>query len=205
MRSTLAAAGFLLLFLSIPSIGAAVDGPSPATEGGAAVHPEGAKLGKSPAPAPAFTAVPPPAALPSGIPTEVPATPAPGVPPAQAPPVPAQNLPAPAPPAPTAAPSRPPVVPAASFVAPPAEKAPDRVLSPGEVDLQVTKNLEEVPEEGEGMGEEFFATASMEVEKGSGGASPGSPGRSTSSSATSRPGDARGSSCICPARGSMSG
>jgi membrane-bound lytic murein transglycosylase D len=34
----------------------------------------------------------------------------------------------------------------------------------------VTKNLEAVPEEGEGMGEEFFATASMEVEKGKGGA-----------------------------------
>jgi membrane-bound lytic murein transglycosylase D len=30
----------------------------------------------------------------------------------------------------------------------------------------VTKNLEDVPEEGEGMGEEFFTTASMEIEKG---------------------------------------
>jgi membrane-bound lytic murein transglycosylase D len=44
------------------------------------------------------------------------------------------------------------------------------VLSPGEVDLQVTKNLEDVPDEAEGMGEDFFATASMEVEKGEGGA-----------------------------------
>ncbi|OYV73084.1 MAG: hypothetical protein B7Z74_04500 [Deltaproteobacteria bacterium 21-66-5] len=34
----------------------------------------------------------------------------------------------------------------------------------------MTKNLEDVPEEGEGMGEEFFTTASMEVEKGKGGA-----------------------------------
>ena len=67
---------------------------------------------------------------------------------------------------PTAVPPRRPVVPTASFVAPPSEKAPDRVLSPGEVDLQVTKNLEDVPEEGEGMGEAFFATASTEVEKG---------------------------------------
>jgi membrane-bound lytic murein transglycosylase D len=66
-------------------------------------------------------------------------------------------------------PSRLPAVPTASFVAPPSEKAPDLVLSPGEVDLQVTKNLEDVPEEDEGMGEEFFATASKEVEKGRGG------------------------------------
>jgi membrane-bound lytic murein transglycosylase D len=33
----------------------------------------------------------------------------------------------------------------------------------------VTKNIEDAPEEGEGMGEEFFATASMEIEKGKGG------------------------------------
>jgi membrane-bound lytic murein transglycosylase D len=66
-------------------------------------------------------------------------------------------------------PSRLPASSTVSFVAPPSEKAPDRVLSPGEVDLQVTKNLEDVPEEGEGMGEEFFATASKEVEKGKGG------------------------------------
>jgi len=78
--------------------------------------------------------------------------------------VPAQN-----PQAPAAVPSRLPAVPTTSFVAPPSEKVPDRVLSPGEVDLQVTKNLEDVPEEGEGMGEDFFATASMEVEKGKGG------------------------------------
>jgi membrane-bound lytic murein transglycosylase D len=43
------------------------------------------------------------------------------------------------------------------------------VLSPGEVDLQVTKNLGEVAEEEEAMGEEFFASASKEVEKGKGG------------------------------------
>jgi len=34
----------------------------------------------------------------------------------------------------------------------------------------VTKNLEDVPEEVEGMGEEFFSTASMELEKGEEGA-----------------------------------
>jgi membrane-bound lytic murein transglycosylase D len=55
-------------------------------------------------------------------------------------------------------------------VAPPSDKAPDRVLSPREVDLQVTKNLEDVAEDAEGMGEEFFATASLEVEKGKEGA-----------------------------------
>ena len=168
MRNALAAAGFLLLFVSIPSFGGTADGLSPATAGGAAVNPEGTKVGKSPAPAPASTAVPPATVTP-GVPAAVPAAPAPGVPPAPAPSVPAQNLPAPAAPAPAAVPSRPPAVPTVSFVAPPSEKAPDRVLSPGEVDLQVTKNLEDVPEEGEGMGEEFFATASKEVEKGKGG------------------------------------
>ncbi len=165
MRSALAAAGFLLLFVSIPSFGVAADTLSPATAGGAAVNPGGTKAGKSPAPAPASTAVPPATDTP-GVPAAVPATPAPEVPPAPAPSVPAQNLPAPAAPAPAAVPSRLPAVPTASFVAPPSEKAPDLVLSPGEVDLQVTKNLEDVPEEGEGMGEEFFSTASMEVEKG---------------------------------------
>jgi len=66
-------------------------------------------------------------------------------------------------PPPAAVPS---AVPTASFVAPLSEKTPDRVLSPGEVDLQVTKNIEDAPEEGEGLGEAFFATASIEVEKG---------------------------------------
>ena len=74
---------------------------------------------------------------------------------------------------PAAVPSRLPSVPPVSIAAPPSEKAPDRVLSPGEVDLQVTKNLGEEAEsdkEGEeGMGEDFFANASREVEKGKGG------------------------------------
>ena len=81
------------------------------------------------------------------------------------PPVPGQNLSSPA-----APPSRPPVVPTASFVSPPSEKTLDRVLSPGEVDQQVTKNLEDTPDEGEGLGEAFFNTASTEVEKGKEGA-----------------------------------
>ena len=163
MRNALAAAGFLLLFASIPSFGVTADGLSPATAGGAAVNPEDTKVGKSPGPEPASTDVPSATVTP-GAPARVPAAPAPEVPPAPAPSVPAQNLPAPA-----AVPSRLPAVPTVSFVAPPSEKAPDLVLSPGEVDLQVTKNLEDVPEEGEGMGEEFFATASKEVEKGKGG------------------------------------
>jgi membrane-bound lytic murein transglycosylase D len=171
MRNVLAAAGFLLLFASIPSFGVAADTLSPATAGGAAADPGDAKAGKSPAPAPASSAVPPATVTP-GVPAAVPAALAPslGVPPVPVPSIPAQYHPAPAAPAPAAVPSRLPVVPTVSFVAPPSEKAPDLVLSPGEVDLQVTKNLEDVPEEGEGMGEEFFATASMEVEKGRGGA-----------------------------------
>jgi hypothetical protein len=204
VRNALAAAGFLLLFASIPSFGVAADGLSPATAGGAAVNPEDTKVGKSPGPAPASTAVPSATVTP-GMPAGVPAAPAPEAPPAPAPSVPAQNLPATAAPVPAAVPSRLPAVPTVSFVAPPSEKAPDLVLSPGEVDLQVTKNIEDVTEEGEGMGEEFFATASMEIEKGRGGSSPGSPGRSTSSSSTSRPGDARGSNCTCPARENTSG
>ena len=87
------------------------------------------------------------------------------IPLAKVPPVPGQNLFSPA-----APPPRPPVVPTASIVAPPSEKALDRVLSPGEVDQQVTKNLEDTPDEGEGLGEAFFNTASTEVEKGKEGA-----------------------------------
>lgn len=168
MRNALAVAGFLLLFVSIPSFLVAADGLSPATAGGTAGNPEGTKAGKSPPPAPVSTAVPPATVTP-GVPTAVPIAPAAKVPPAQAPSVPAQSLPAPAVPAPTGVPSRPPVAPTVSFVAPPSEKAPDRVLSPGEVDLQVTKNLGDVAEEEEGLGEEFFTTASKEVAKGKAG------------------------------------
>jgi membrane-bound lytic murein transglycosylase D len=69
-----------------------------------------------------------------------------------------------------AAPSRLPPLPAASLVGPPSPKTHDKVLSPRDVDLQVTKNLEDVPEEVDGLGEEFFTTASVEVEKGKEGA-----------------------------------
>ncbi|MHB9060987.1 MAG: LysM peptidoglycan-binding domain-containing protein [Desulfobacteria bacterium] len=191
MKKCLAAAGFLLMFVSIPSFGGTADVLSPATAAVAAANPDGTKSVKTPAPALASTAVPPGTVAP-GAPAAVPADPVPRVSPAQAPSGPVRNLhPSAAAgvpstpwvpsvlapsvraqdlPAPAALPSRLPAVPAVSFVAPPSEKAPDRVLSPGEVDLQVTKNLEDVPEEGEGMGEEFFTTASMEVEKGKGGA-----------------------------------
>jgi len=63
-----------------------------------------------------------------------------------------------------------PPIPSASLVAPSSEKAPDRVLSPGEVDLQVNRNLGEDEEIGERIGEDFFANASLEVEKGKEGA-----------------------------------
>jgi len=190
VRNVLAAAGFLLLFVSTPSFLVAADTLSPPTAGAAAVAPDGTKDGKSTVPAPPYKTIPLATVTPD-VPAAVPAPPAPKVLPAQAPSVPVRNLPPPAAagvpstpwvpsvlapsiraqnlPAPAAVPSRLPAVPAASFVAPPSEKASDRVLSPGEVDLQVTKNLEDVPEEVEGMGEEFFATASMEVEKGKGG------------------------------------
>jgi len=76
---------------------------------------------------------------------------------------------APASPVPAAVPSRLPSGSQVSIGAPPSEKVPDRVLSPVEVDLQVTKNLGEDAEAEERMGEDFFATASLEVEKGGGG------------------------------------
>ena len=169
MRSALVAAGILLLFLSIPSFGGTADGIPPAGSGAAAVNPDGTKTGKSPGPAVPPRAVPPATVTP-GVPVAaVPAAPAPWAvtPPSSS--LPSQSIPSPASPVPGPVPSRPPAVPTASFVAPPSEKAPDLVLSPGEVDLQVTKNIEDVPDEDEGMGEEFFATASKEVEKGSGG------------------------------------
>jgi len=167
VRNGLATAAFLLLFASIPSIGGAAEPLSPAPAAGAAVTAEGTKDGISPASVPASTAVPPETPA-SGVPASVPVVPAPGVPPHQVPSVPTLNLSTPAAPTVAAVPPRLPTVPTA-FVAPPSEKAPDRVLSPGEVDLQVTKNLEDVPEDAEGLGEEFFTTASEEVAKGRGG------------------------------------
>ena len=165
MRNALATAALLLLFAPLPSFGGTADAASPAMAGGAATHPEGAKAAKPPA----LAAVPPPA-VPSGVPAAVPALSPAGAPPPQASSDPAQNPSAQAPAA-IAAPPRPLSPPAASFVAPPSEKAADRVLSPGEVDQQVTKNIADAPDEDEeeGLGESFFATASEEVEKGKGG------------------------------------
>ncbi len=167
MRNTLAA-GFLLLFVSIPSFGGTADTLPPATAGGTAGTSDGPKAGKPPVPAPASTAVPSATAMP-GVPAAILPVFAPGVPPVTAPSIPAQNPPLPAAPVPTAVPSRLPAVPTVSLVAPPSEKAPDRVLSPGEVDLQVSKNLGDGAEEEGGMGEEFFTSATKEVEKGRGG------------------------------------
>lgn len=172
MRSALAA-GFLLLFVSIPSIGEPADAFPPAPAG-TGVDSDGAVAGESPGSIPAIRTVPPPVVASSAVPAatspENPTASASGIPPAPAPPVPAPYLTIPAAPAPIAVPFRPPPFPAASVVAPPSEKSPDRVLSPREVDLQVTKNLEDIPGEEEGMGEAFFTTASVEVEKGEGGA-----------------------------------
>jgi len=170
LRSTLAAARFLLLFVAIPSFGWGADTLPPATAEGAAVHPDDSKPGKSPPPEPASKAVPAAAVVP-GVPPAVTAVPSPKVSTAPVPSVPARNPSVPATPVPTAVPSRLPAIPTVSLVAPPSEKVSDRVLSPGEVELQVTKNLVDVAaaEEKEGLGEEFFASASEEVEKGNGG------------------------------------
>jgi membrane-bound lytic murein transglycosylase D len=163
VRSVLVAAGFLLLLVSIPSFGGTGDTPSPATAARAVRPPDGTKDGISTDPAPEVPPVPAPLVLRRDLPAPaVSAVPAPEAPP--------WTLPVLATPAPTAVKPRLPSVPAASFVAPPSEKSPDKVLSPGEVDLEVTKNLEDDPEDGDGMGGEFFSTASMEVEKGEEGA-----------------------------------
>ncbi len=168
VRSVFLAAGFLLLFASIPSIGETGTTLPPAAVAGG--DSDGAMAGNFPDSALASTAVPSEAAA-QGAPVVVSTAPAPWVPPIPGPPVPAEKNPAAqAVPVRVAVPYRLPPLPKASFVAPPSEKAPDRVLSPSEVDHEVTKNLEDVPEELDGLGEEFFTTASMEVEKGSGGA-----------------------------------
>ncbi|MGE5284701.1 MAG: LysM peptidoglycan-binding domain-containing protein [Actinomycetota bacterium] len=186
MRSAFVAAGFLLLLVAIPSFGEAVDAPSPAAER-AAGAPDGAMAGNSTVPGAESAAVPPTPVAPV-VPAAIPAARSPEAPPGPAPLVLKRNLPAPAvsavpapgatpwhlpvqaTPAPTAVQPRLPSVPTASFVAPLSDKAPDKVLSPGEVDLQVTKNLEDAPEEVDGLGEDFFTTASTEVEKGEEGA-----------------------------------
>ena len=163
MRKVLAA-GFLLLIVAIPSFGGAADTPSLETTGGPAVNPDSAKSANAPG-----SAVVPPAPAAEGVPAVVPLAAVPGGRPVPAASVPPQNPIPPAAPTPAFVPSRLPPVPTVSLVAPPSEKAPDRVLSPGDVDLQVTKNLVDVVDEEEGLGEEFFANASTEVEKGKGG------------------------------------
>jgi len=188
VRNVIAAAGFLLLFAAIPSFGETADTGTPTA--GTGVVSDGTRAGESPAFSPAASTVPPPqvasTAVPAAPTSAVPPDSASGVPPVSAPTVlrvpvpeappapalsvPARDLSAPAAPAPIAVPYRPSSIPTVSLIAPPSEKTPDKVLSPGEVDLQVTKNLEDVPEEVDGLGEEFFATASAEVEKGTEGA-----------------------------------
>jgi len=168
VRSVFLTAGFLLLFVSLPSFGGSADDVSPAAVG-AAVASNGPRAGESQGSTPASTPVPPATAA-QRAPVADFAAPAPWVPPVPGPPVSAKNPVDRAVPVRAAVPYRLAPLPAASFVGPPSEKAPDLVLSPREVDLQVTKNLEDDPEDVEGLGEEFFTTASMEVEKGKEGA-----------------------------------
>ncbi len=158
MKIVLAGAGILLLSVSI---GTAAGAASAVPAGDAATRTDGPQPVKTPASALLPAAVPPIPA-PNGVPVTPPAV--------AAQPVPTPSISVPAAPVPVSVPSRLPAVPAASLVVPPSEKAPDRVLSPGEVDLEVTKNLKEAPEDPEGIGEEFFSSASTEVEKGAGGA-----------------------------------
>jgi len=187
VRSLFVAAVFLLLYAAIPSVGETADTYTPPP--GPRIDSDAAGAGETPRSAGASTAVPPAAAA-QADPGAVPVSPTPRVPlvparnpAAQAdpvavpvapapwvPPVPARNPALQAVPARVAVPYRLPPLPKASFIASPSEKAPDRVLSPSEVDHEVTKNLEDAPDEMDGLGEEFFATASLEVEKGKGGA-----------------------------------
>jgi peptidoglycan lytic transglycosylase D len=70
-------------------------------------------------------------------------------------------------PFPMSVPSRLPPLRQVSLIAPPSEKAPDLVLSPGEVDQQVSDNLQDDADEE--SQDPFFANASEEIEKGEDG------------------------------------
>lgn len=169
MRSVLAAGMLLVLFASSPFAGKAAEIPPPGAPEGAPVGTEGRKSADFPGEttaAPAGTSATPLQAVSATVPAELP--PVIQGPPAPSPETPARDLPVSTGPLPAAVPSRLPPVPTVSLVAPPSEKVPDRVLSPRDVDLEVTKNLsEDAVTEAEGlMGESFFDTASMEVEKG---------------------------------------
>jgi len=142
-----AAAFLLLVWLSFPAGGSAADSPSPA----AAAPPRPAAAVSASA---AGTSAP-------AVRGEVP----PGQPPGSA------VAPPPAAPVPASVPSRVTPPAQAAISAPPSDRSPDKVLSPGEVDLQVTKNREVGEDDGaeRGLGEEFFDDASREVEKGNAG------------------------------------
>ena len=71
--------------------------------------------------------------------------------------------------APAAVPSRLPAMPSTSLVPPLSERLPDRVLSPGDVDLAVNQNLGEDAESEGRIRDDFFTNASVEVGKGTGG------------------------------------
>ncbi|MGB5197785.1 MAG: hypothetical protein WBN64_12050, partial [Candidatus Deferrimicrobium sp.] len=98
MRSALAVAGFLLLFMPIPSFGGTEGGVSPVASVGAGVPSADVKAGKSPGPATASSAAPRATVAP-GMPAADPVAPAPGVSPAPVPSVSSQIPPPPAAPA----------------------------------------------------------------------------------------------------------
>jgi membrane-bound lytic murein transglycosylase D len=172
MRNVLAAGLLLVLFVSAPSAGKAEEIFPPGAQEGAPIETEGQKSADLPGEATAapagISAIPRPS-----VSATVPVVPSPvlQVSPVPATAAPAQDLPAFTGPLPAAVPSRLPSRPEVSLVAPPSEKALDRVLSPRDVELEVTKNLGEdaATEAEELMGENFFDTASLEVEKGEDG------------------------------------
>jgi membrane-bound lytic murein transglycosylase D len=172
MRNVLAAGLLLVLFVSAPSTGKAEEIFPPGAQEGAPIETEGQKSADLPGEATAapagISAIPRPS-----VSATVPVVPSPvlQVSPVPATAAPAQDLPAFTGPLPAAVPSRLPSRPEVSLVAPPSEKALDRVLSPRDVELEVTKNLGEdaATEAEELMGENFFDTASLEVEKGEDG------------------------------------
>jgi membrane-bound lytic murein transglycosylase D len=162
MRTIRAAAGILLLFASAPLTGRAAEPPSLPPKGETTLVSGGAKEAISPVPSPAVIAVTPSAAA-HGAALQVPLSP--WIPSVLAPPIHGPNPSAPSAVSRAVAPLR---LPALSPAPPPSasEKSTDRVLSSGEVDLEVSKNLEDAGDDEEGMGEEFFTSASTEVEKG---------------------------------------
>ncbi|HZW36704.1 MAG TPA: hypothetical protein VFF01_07150, partial [Candidatus Deferrimicrobiaceae bacterium] len=136
------------LSMTLSAFGAAGETPPAPVLAAASLQAPAATVAPPPAPAKTTVAVPPPAPTPQAVPAPASAI-APQAPPAAAA--------APQPVQPLAVPSRLPRESVPAIVAPPEEKQPDRVMSQGEVDRQLSTNREE--ELGVAPSKGFFVSA----------------------------------------------